>query len=207
MYQAYRAYQNLFNNYPSYFSNYEDYFLNRRRRRAAKGKYLLHKSVKRTHRSKRDLPYPEDEVYFNPYYFPETDLPESYDRFEPVLEADDTEEVDPYVLAKELYPAIANSANGLPFTDDDGYEIQEIIYEGQPGYFIPAKQDIEIVPSDKRSPYFYPFSEEPGTHFKAFVPQKREYLDAYERLVRLARALAMRPSGREDVVRVSKVLY
>jgi hypothetical protein len=49
----------------------------------------------------------------------------------------------------------------------------------------------------KRSSLFYPVSEEPETHFGAFVPQKRDYFDTYGSLVRAARLLAARQEERQ----------
>ncbi|KAK3098233.1 hypothetical protein FSP39_017435 [Pinctada imbricata] len=204
LYQAYEAYQNLLSDTPNYFSypvSLKDYFGSYlRRRRRAPSKFLLNKASKKIHRSKRDLPYDDeddDDVYFNPYYFPEA--ASSY-RFEPELIPEEEVEVNPYLLAKEVDTALPTESVNVPLPIPDGYEVQEIIYDGQPGFFIPARDDVNYTPTNKRSPYFFPFSEEPGTHYGAFIPQKREYVDSYERLVRLARALAMRPEGRERML-------
>ncbi|XP_035826388.1 protein Ycf2-like [Aplysia californica] len=66
----------------------------------------------------------------------------------------------------------------------------------------PLETEEEYRPEDKRSMmdyypgermdkrYFFPFSDEPQTHWGAFVPEKRDYGDAIQRLQRLALALS-----------------
>merc|ERR1711974_52298 len=45
----------------------------------------------------------------------------------------------------------------------------------------------ESVPSKR---YFFPFSDEPETHWGAFVPEKRDYSESIKRLQRLAMELS-----------------
>uniref|UniRef100_A0A0B7AZM7 Uncharacterized protein n=1 Tax=Arion vulgaris TaxID=1028688 RepID=A0A0B7AZM7_9EUPU len=47
--------------------------------------------------------------------------------------------------------------------------------------------------NEEEKRYFYPFSKEPETHWGAFVPEKRDYGEAIQRLQRLAMALSDNP--------------
>lgn len=50
---------------------------------------------------------------------------------------------------------------------------------------------IDYIPEEEEEKrYFFPFSEEPQTHWGAFVPEKRDYGEAIQRLQRLAMALS-----------------
>lgn len=53
------------------------------------------------------------------------------------------------------------------------------------------EEDEEEEEEEKR--YFFPFSKEPETHWGAFVPEKRDYNEAIQRLQRLAMALSDNP--------------
>lgn len=63
---------------------------------------------------------------------------------------------------------------------DDGEDVpyEEVVLDGRPGYFIPAKRD------------FFPYSEEPVSHYGALVDKKNDDAD-YAHLLQLARALAV----------------
>ena len=84
-------------------------------------------------------------------------------------------------------------------------EYRSVLYEGQPGIFIPVKrQYISMVPgarkrSDDAYPYegveefrkrgtFFPYSEEPGSHWGAFIEEKRNAME-YKRIFKLAELL------------------
>lgn len=72
-------------------------------------------------------------------------------------------------------------------TDEDDEEdvpYQEVVLDGRPGYFIPAKRD------------FFPYSEEPVSHYSALVDKREDEAD-YARLLQLARALAVTHDGQE----------
>lgn len=151
--------------------------------------------LKRSHRTKRDLYYPEyllgqqylpyDDSYLNRPY---ANYPTDDDELSYLLDAldrpsgydDDEDDVMDYVKYD----------NYLPY---DGYEDDEE-EEVLPWYDTPIKRQagLSYMPGFKRSRDFYPAFLEPGTHFQAFVPQKRsleDYADAYEKVMELAAAL------------------
>lgn len=55
---------------------------------------------------------------------------------------------------------------------------EEVVLNGRPGYFIPAKRE------------FFPYAEEPVSHYSGLVDKRKDEVD-YARLLRLARALAV----------------
>ena len=80
--------------------------------------------------------------------------------------------------------------------DPDDVDYQPIVYEGQPGIFIPVKrQYLSMMPGfRKRGSPFYPYQYEPSTagRWGALIPQLNEQkrnAEAYERLYRMAEAL------------------
>lgn len=152
--------------------------------------------LKRSHRIKRDLylPYdvisqqylPYDDSYYNRAY---NNYPMDEDELSYFLDAldqsrgyddDENDDVTDYVKYDNYIPY-----NG--YTDDDEEEYL-------PLYETPLKRQagLQFVPGIKRSREFYPYFLEPGTHFQAFVPEKRslaDYADAYEKVMELAAAL------------------
>lgn len=157
------------------------------------------REVKRSHRTKRDLLFPDDESY----YLTPSDVSEALygEAQEPQSDYSDLY----YDLLEE---AEAEAAAAKPTFSNDIEEEEEeevesdirpIVYQGQPGYFVPAKRSdfLSFVPGNKRDQYFYPYSEEPQTHWGAFIPSKRDYTDSYANLVRLARRLALRENPRD----------
>lgn len=149
---------------------------------------LLRRAVKRNRRIKRDL------------FYPGTGLQQEYEPYE------DTYLYDPY----ETYQPTGNDLLDLLDTarqyDEDnygnylgnGYEwpeesLDDLVYEEEPKYYVPKRQaGLSFVPGIKRSRPFYPYYEEPKTHFSAFVPKKRtwnKFENEYERVMRLAAAL------------------
>jgi hypothetical protein len=88
------------------------------------------------------------------------------------------------------------------YEDDDvllspyeGYEpydnLEDVEFEAP--IYVPKRQaGLSFVPGLKRSRDFYPYFEEPNTHFAAFIPDKRtlnDYAGAYQRVMGLAAAL------------------
>ena len=149
--------------------------------------------LKRSHRTKRDLYLPEylqqnlpyDESYLNRPY---TNYPSDDDELSYLLDALDKYEGDDG--EDDVMDYVKYDNNYLPY---DGYEVENDD-EYLPWYEAPAKRQtgLGFVPGIKRSRDFYPAFLEPGTHFQAFVPQKRsleEYADAYEKVMELAAAL------------------
>ena len=85
--------------------------------------------------------------------------------------------------------------------DEPELEYRSIVYDGQPGIFIPVKrQYISMVPGVRKR-NFYPYSTEPEGHWGAFVDtqEKRNEEAAYERLYRLAQALRGEGRLQEEV--------
>lgn len=161
-------------------------------RRFNGGDYLRSsRHLKRSHRTKRDLYYPIDalsqdylpldESYYNRPYnnYPLEDLLDALRS--DAYEEDDTDD-DVSYFPYETY---------VDEEDDDDYL--------PPLYEVPLKRQagLSYVPGFKRSRDFYPYFMEPGTHFQAFVPQKRslsleDYADAYQKVMELAAALRER---------------
>ncbi|CAG2225509.1 unnamed protein product [Mytilus edulis] len=134
-----------------------------------------------------ELSYPNSENYGygNPY--------ETEDQMEPLEE----------LLEENVLPYPVNS-----YDEPSWYDYRPTNYEGDEGMYLPVKRQsmLSFVPGNRKrsSPYFYPVSEEPETHFGAFVPEKRNYFDTYGSLVRAARLLAARQEER-DPMQVSKI--
>lgn len=140
------------------------------------------KEMKRSHRNKRDLPFADEE--YPMAYYPS--------KFGPSLSLEDLEA---YAREKEYEDSVLRTILDNVGSDD----VQEIEHQGVRGLFIPLEEvEGPVVPPSKRSPYFYPYSEEPETHFGAFVPEKKNYLDSYSRLVQLARELSKSDTPNED---------
>ncbi|KAL4232743.1 hypothetical protein ACF0H5_007431 [Mactra antiquata] len=145
--------------------------------------YQAARILKRSHRTKRQTYDPEDfglygyDMPFN-YRTEEDDIAELLDLLDSAGPYGDNEvNVDPYE-SYEPYP---------PYDEPNGLEFES------PIYMAPKRQaGLTFVPGIKRNSDFYPYFEEPDTHFAAFVPEKRtarEYADAYERVMALASAL------------------
>ncbi|XP_033740150.1 uncharacterized protein LOC117327329 [Pecten maximus] len=200
-YRMFKTYQNALSSYPTYYPDAYRGYLNGRRRRESSTllSRLRNSEIKRNHRIKRELPYGDSSLF--PYFYPERedDQEDSLYRVIPDQEILDN---DPYTLfPEEALDEELAAEEDLPYTDGDEEEYgTPIMYGGKMGYFTPSKRQdmLSFVPGNKRDTYFYPFSKEPETHYKAFVPEKRSYLESYEDLVRLARALAMEPQDREQ---------
>ncbi|XP_062608842.1 uncharacterized protein LOC134270620 [Saccostrea cucullata] len=174
-YQLYRAYKKL----PAYGYSYY-----RRRRRSPLKSRLLTNEMKRSHRAKRDLPYTEEE-YPIAYY---------QSKFGPSYTLEDLES---YAREKEYEDSVLRSILNSVTLED----VQEIEHQGVTGLFIPLEDEEPVMSTSKRSPYFYPYSQEPESHFGAFVPEKRDYLDSYSRLVQLARELSKSDSPNQGYQR------
>ena len=153
---------------------------------------ILRRAVKRTRRIKRDLFYPNDGLAqeYDPYG--EEYLMDPYETYEPSGNEDLVTLLDLLDNAR-AYDEINYGnygGNGYEWPDD---ELDDMVYEEEPTYYVPKRQaGLTFVPGIKRARPFYPYFEEPQSHFKAFVPQKRrfrDYEDEYERVMRLAAAL------------------
>lgn len=107
----------------------------------------------------------------------------------------------------EYLPESEESFEQSPY-DDDSWEMEDTFlgrpydapyrqsYRPQAPSLVPIKrQMLSMVPGSRRKRFNYPYSQEPGSHWGAFVEsEKRGQEAAYERLYRLARALATRRS-------------
>nr|AXN93526.1 GNQQNxP [Mizuhopecten yessoensis] len=202
-YRMYRNYQNFLSTYPNNYADAYRNYQNGRRRRASSTlmSRLRNREIKRNHRIKRELPYGDSSLF--PYFYPEQEQEqEQEDAMYRVLPEQEILGNEPYTLFPEeaLEEELA-AEEGLPYADEDEEEYgTPVLYDGKMGYFLPSKRQdmLSFVPGNKRESYFFPFSKEPETHYKAFVPEKRSYLESYGDLVRLARALAMEPQDREQ---------
>lgn len=200
-YRMFKTYQNVLSHYPTYFPDAYGEYLNGRRRRASSTllSRLRSREMKRNHRIKRELPYGDSSLF--PYFYPEREQDDE-DALYRVIPDQEILDNDPY----ELYPEEAleeelAAEEGLPYAEEDEEEYgTPVMYGGKMGYFTPSKRQdmLSFVPGNKREAFFYPFSKEPDTHYQAFVPEKRSYLESYGDLVRLARALALEPQDREQ---------
>ena len=179
---------------PRYNYYYDTY---RRRRRNAKRKRtfmgnLRESVIKRGHRTKRDLTYPDEADLYAPYYYPEVPYADSdiYGRYGLPYETEEEPTLED-ILAESNMP--------YQFDEPSVYEYRPLRYEENEEPYVPVKRQgmLSFVPGNrKRSSYFYPVNEEPETHFGAFIPNKREYFDTYGSLVRAARLLAARDEER-----------
>lgn len=153
---------------------------------------VLRRAVKRTRRIKRDLFYPAESLSneYDPYK--EDYLEDPYESYEP------SENEELVSLLDLLDSARAYDEDKYGTYGATGYDIPEeylddMIYDQEPAYYLPKRQaGLTFVPGIKRARSFYPYFEEPESHFSAFVPQKRtfrDYEDEYERVMRLAAAL------------------
>jgi hypothetical protein len=140
--------------------------------------------MKRAHRAKRDLPYTDDDEYPMSYYPA---------KFGPSYMIDDLES---YAREKEYENNVLRAI--LDNVDPD--DVEEIVHKGVMGLFIPLEEEEPVIPTRKRN--FYPYSDEPETHFGAFVPEKREYLDSYSRLVQLAKELSKSDQSSDEEYQV-----
>ncbi|KAJ8315457.1 hypothetical protein KUTeg_007607, partial [Tegillarca granosa] len=191
-FDLYKTYQNnYYANYPDDVLSYYN-FLGRKRRMARR---LPNSPIKRNRRIKRDLP---NEIIYEPYLFSGSEYPLSTlsdDLDEPYVYSPE-DNIEEYLElleeASKADPRMMETEELVPTFD----MAKRVVYNGEPGYFVPVKRQSYSF-EDKRDQYFYPFSEEPKTHFSAFVPQKRDYADTYESLLRLARALGQ--ADRNDV--------
>lgn len=194
LFELYKEYQNMLSQRPQYNYYYDTY---RRRRRNAKRKRtfkgnLREAVVKRAHRTKRDLTYPDEADLYAPYYYPDTPYMDSdiYGRYGSPFEVEEEPTLED-ILAE----------SNMPYQMDEPslYEYRPFRYEEEEPY-VPVKRQsmLSFVPGNrKRSSYFYPANEEPETNFGAFIlPSKREYFDTYGSLVRAARLLAAREEER-----------
>lgn len=145
--------------------------------------------LKRSHRSKRDLYYPADVLgqQYLPYDDSYYNIPSEQDELIYLLDE----------LDRERY-GNDDEDDVIDYIKNDNYLPEAIFEEPEeeyiPVYETPVKRQagLGFVPGIKRSRDFYPYFLEPGTHFQAFVPQKRtyeDYADAYVKLMQLAAAL------------------
>ena len=205
IYELYKQYQNMLSEYPRSNMGYYD-ILSRRRRAITKRRFmgkLNERAVKRTHRIKRDLSYPDENELYSPYYYP--DLPysdsELYGGYENPYETEalTQNQMNPLEELLEENEEYEQPYSVDQYGEPSWYDYPPLRYEGDDGVYMPVKrQMLSFVPGNrKRSSLFYPVSEEPETHFGAFVPQKRDYFDTYGSLVRAARLLAARQEERQ----------
>ena len=155
---------------------------------------ILQRAVKRARRIKRDLYYPSESLgqEYDPYE--EQYLVDPYDTYEPTGNEDLVSLLDLLDNAKAYddfnYGTYGGNGNGYEWPEED---LDDMVYEEEPTFYVPKRQaGLTFVPGIKRSKAFYPYFEEPHSHFDAFVPQKRrfrDYEDEYERVMRLAAAL------------------
>ncbi|XP_050394176.2 pre-mRNA-splicing factor CWC22 homolog [Patella vulgata] len=205
----------LYNRLPQYPPR--SYYNYRRRRslmrHMKRNGYNSNKAVKRAKRIKRDL-FDDDE-----YYYP--NLVEA-----PVLEEPGYGELEFY---PEPEPEVdeGDLLAYLLSLYEDGNEVEEPAYEIENPYerlleeeareeeeaeeaareeeeeepvYVPVKRQMLSTLPGMRKRYFYPFNKEPQTHWGAFVPeQKRDYYNAYDRVLRLAKALADQDSYYPDI--------
>lgn len=212
IYQLYKQYKTMLSAYP-YNNNYYDNFdsLSRRRRAIKKqrnmGKTKKPKeegqAIKRAHRTKRDLRYPDESELVDPYYYPEMPYSESdaYGGYENPYEQEAFAQNQVEPIGELLGE---NGEYEFPYSpsqyeDPIWYGYKPYGYETDDEEYVPVKrQMLSFVPGNrKRSSFFYPVNEEPQTHFGAFVPEKRDYFETYGSLVRAARLLAARQEERE----------
>ncbi|XP_055890075.1 uncharacterized protein LOC106061432 [Biomphalaria glabrata] len=90
------------------------------------------------------------------------------------------------------YEVYGESSNYNPYLE--GYRGAQLEYEPAPTF---AKRGmVDYYPFEEMEKrYFFPFSDEPDTHWGAFVPEKRDYNEAIQRLQRLAEALNDNPGA------------
>ncbi|XP_067675349.1 uncharacterized protein [Haliotis asinina] len=161
-----------------------------RRSRAITEGDMIHNEVKRSKRIKRDLlddidaySYGDEEGY--PQQLTEEDLYELY-RPEPRYEDEVASLLDMYQQA----PRVPVYEPYEPYPAEDSYPESFEELEQEPEY-VPSKRQMMSNLPGIRKRYFYPFSREPETHWGAFIPQqKRDYEQAYKRLLALASALS-----------------
>ncbi|XP_046573653.1 uncharacterized protein LOC124281728 [Haliotis rubra] len=161
-----------------------------RRSRAITEGDMIHNEVKRSKRIKRDLlddidaySYGDEEGY--PQQLTEEDLYELY-RPEPRYEDEVASLLDMYQQA----PKVPVYEPYEPYPAEDSYPESFEELEQEPEY-VPSKRQMMSNLPGIRKRYFYPFSREPETHWGAFIPQqKRDYEQAYKRLLALASALS-----------------
>ncbi|XP_052810814.1 uncharacterized protein LOC128238697 [Mya arenaria] len=224
---AYQNYQDLFNDdkmkiantaymfskllsepqpYPPYqkFGDLYDSYPNYRFRRSQLGRFIgapgvRTNSLKRSHRTKRDLYYPLDALSneYYPYedsYIPYKNYPvDNYDINEMIESLEGPRLYEEEDDDKLNYVNPYDGYYGSPY---EGYE-QEV--ENGPWFTAPLKRQVgpSYVPGIKRSRDFYPSFREPWTHYQAFIPEKRaleDYGDAYQRVMELAAALRRQKS-------------
>ncbi|KAH9500234.1 hypothetical protein Btru_077536 [Bulinus truncatus] len=101
----------------------------------------------------------------------------------PYLEEAEDEPYIPYEVYNE-------NGNYEPY--GAGYRSEQPEYEPVSSY---AKRGmVDYYPLEEvEKRYFFPFSDEPDTHWGAFVPEKRDYDESIQRLQRLAMALSDSP--------------
>lgn len=181
----------LYQYYNSYnYSPYRQYQRYRRSQpRIFNGMHFPRSRVlKRGHRTKRQAYYVPDIDSYLPYDDRYADMP--YSNY-PINDDDLAELLDLLQDNRKTYDdedmLLNNPYEGYgPYEDLGDVEFDSPIY-------VPKRQaGLTFVPGIKRSRDFYPYFEEPKTHFAAFVPEKRtmrDYADAYERVMELAAAL------------------
>ena len=161
----------------------------------------------RPQRTKRDLLLPEDAEQYLKGEIPEKlvsleSWPNAYSQSE-LLEKEAPYQIvnSPYeVNVGYGYQKRTSANDGAEEEESDEEEDEDVPYEevvldGRPGYFIPAKRD------------FFPYSEEPVSHYSALVDKREDEAD-YARLLQLARALAVQ-HDEKDIFgeQVSCILY
>ncbi|XP_046329510.2 uncharacterized protein LOC124113268 [Haliotis rufescens] len=163
-----------------------------RRSRAITEGDMIHNEVKRSKRIKRDLlddidaySYGDEEGY--PQQLTAEDLYELY-RPEPRYEDEVATLLDMYQQAPQV--AAYEPYERYPVEESYPETYEEVEQQEEPEY-VPSKRQMMSNLPGIRKRYFYPFSREPQTHWGAFIPQqKRDYEQAYKRLLALASALS-----------------
>lgn len=120
-------------------------------------------------------------------YTPEQEEPEpeegSLDSYLNGYGEDDNEPYVPYTTYND------DDVSYVPNVYEDRYQYGPVDFVGL------AKRGMidYYPPEEEEKRYFFPFNKEPETHWGAFVPEKRSYDEAIQRLQRLALALSDNP--------------
>lgn len=120
-------------------------------------------------------------------YTPESQEPEQeegpLDSYLNGYEEDDNEPYVPYSTYNEDVVPYVPSAN------EENYQYEPLSFVG-----LSKRGMVDYYPfEEEEKRYFFPFNKEPETHWGAFVPEKRDYGEAIQRLQRLAMALSDNP--------------
>lgn len=107
---------------------------------------------------------------------------------------DDLDSLRPYSVLEELEPEEEQIYEPqIPIYPERPYQELEMSAPMQNEFPLEKRNIMDYYAASPRKRYFFPFSDEPETHWGAFVPEKRDYDEAIHRLQRLAMALSDEP--------------